>query len=34
MSNTVTKTFTTAEIVNIVGFLNHIIETKGRLKNL
>lgn len=28
MSNTVTKTFTTAEIVNIVGFLNHIIETK------
>ena len=31
MSNTVTKTFTTAEIVNIVGFLNHIIET--RLEN-
>ena len=29
MSNTVTKTFTTAEIVNIVGFLNHIIETKA-----
>ena len=28
MSNTVTKTFTTAEIVNTAAFINHIIETK------